>query len=652
MSGEVTNWNTKEIRDFKETFKKRAQWSPFGKPTAGSVAQTAVAMLKKRQEYALNTLEKVSTEKTEERVKLLGELTQMSVRLDEQTKAIVSLKFDAMQEKELDTTADAASQLTDRWVQFEGRCLALIAPGSDMDDAKLRAAAMQQADQLIKFASELRVECQQAISEGGSGEFQTIQTEIGETLKPVGSVVTAADGKPERIAKVAEFLKIVNECRVALRDWAAKLAKARKGDTPMPGGKSLNDTTLEGLYGIELNPTKPNFPYGAFMDALAMIPPEHATNAMLKSLQYETLKAGGADYSSSEKRIRIDPAVRVDRTQSYINPETKQPEPVNSFAVTTLHEVGHSVDAAYRIMEQHGTKAECGGWSEVDPTVYMGDNFAQFAQKLRQKVGKPISDDACGAANVSECFVKYMIKRLDADKFEAEMGTAWKKDAENAKDDKMKATGKPTADLNQYLSDLFAGPFADDNAENGLNLVKTGCPGPMATLTVGEFKTFDTGAFDDEFKNCFPDWPKSTGKVDKAPIIEFVQMAQVMTHMTWMQDFESAKDAIDTFATFAKSVLPPQVDLSAYLSTQSPWKTDLSNAKIGDKDAAHEAYEGDTKWVRYSHAARAAKVTDYQFRAPAEWFAELYAITWFKKVEPPSSVGKDAAVHLYGGHAT
>jgi hypothetical protein len=37
----------------------------------------------------------------------------------------------------------------------------------------------------------------------------------------------------------------------------------------------------------------------------------------------------------------------------------------------------------------------------------------------------------------------------------------------------------------------------------------------------------------------------------------------------------------------------------------------------------HEAYAQD--WVSYLAAARKKGMTGYQFRAPGEWFAELYA---------------------------
>jgi len=37
----------------------------------------------------------------------------------------------------------------------------------------------------------------------------------------------------------------------------------------------------------------------------------------------------------------------------------------------------------------------------------------------------------------------------------------------------------------------------------------------------------------------------------------------------------------------------------------------------------HQAYARD--WVSYLYAARSKGLTGYQFRAPGEWFAELYA---------------------------
>jgi hypothetical protein len=46
----------------------------------------------------------------------------------------------------------------------------------------------------------------------------------------------------------------------------------------------------------------------------------------------------------------------------------------------------------------------------------------------------------------------------------------------------------------------------------------------------------------------------------------------------------------------------------------------------------HEAYEG--TWVSYKYAARSKGITGYQFRAPMEWFAELYAAFHCNKLNP------------------
>jgi hypothetical protein len=58
----------------------------------------------------------------------------------------------------------------------------------------------------------------------------------------------------------------------------------------------------------------------------------------------------------------------------------------------------------------------------------------------------------------------------------------------------------------------------------------------------------------------------------------------------------------------------------------------------------HESGKGE--WWSYDNGARAkTRVTNYQWRSPWEWFAEIYAITWLAKRKPPAGV--DAAVAAY-----
>jgi hypothetical protein len=62
----------------------------------------------------------------------------------------------------------------------------------------------------------------------------------------------------------------------------------------------------------------------------------------------------------------------------------------------------------------------------------------------------------------------------------------------------------------------------------------------------------------------------------------------------------------------------------------------------------HEAYPN--QWWRYVTGKRqGVTVRDYQWRAPGEWFAELYAFTWLNSKPPPGGVDKDVAGYMFGG---
>lgn len=68
----------------------------------------------------------------------------------------------------------------------------------------------------------------------------------------------------------------------------------------------------------------------------------------------------------------------------------------------------------------------------------------------------------------------------------------------------------------------------------------------------------------------------------------------------------------------------------------------------------HEAYAyGGGVWWSYETAQRAKAVTvrDYQWRAPGEWFAELYAFSFYQQKPPPSAVEPAVAAYMFGGKA-
>jgi hypothetical protein len=80
---------------------------------------------------------------------------------------------------------------------------------------------------------------------------------------------------------------------------------------------------------------------------------------------------------------------------------------------------------------------------------------------------------------------------------------------------------------------------------------------------------------------------------------------------------------------------------------QWPWG---SPHDIGGR-AYHESYAG--QWVSYDMAARAKPITvrDYQWRAPGEFFAELYAYGYYNSTPPPNGIDPAITAYLFGGKA-
>jgi hypothetical protein len=66
----------------------------------------------------------------------------------------------------------------------------------------------------------------------------------------------------------------------------------------------------------------------------------------------------------------------------------------------------------------------------------------------------------------------------------------------------------------------------------------------------------------------------------------------------------------------------------------SPWWNHGDSTKIALNDGRvyHEAYK--STWVSYPLSERSKGITGYQFRAPGEWFAELYAAYHLDKLKP------------------
>lgn len=69
-------------------------------------------------------------------------------------------------------------------------------------------------------------------------------------------------------------------------------------------------------------------------------------------------------------------------------------------------------------------------------------------------------------------------------------------------------------------------------------------------------------------------------------------------------------------------------------SDAGPWQLANGGIALGDGRIYQESYDW-PQWVSYKQEARARKMSRYQFRAPGEWFAEVYAAYY----QPPGAKG-------------
>ncbi len=112
----------------------------------------------------------------------------------------------------------------------------------------------------------------------------------------------------------------------------------------------------------------------------------------------------------------------------------------------------------------------------------------------------------------------------------------------------------------------------------------------------------------------------------------------------------AAKDGVDV-EVWERNRIKVISHIDACRSGNNPWMSNSGAKKLIVKDGGkdrifHEAYSGD-RWVSYDASARKQAITGYQFRAPAEWFSELYAayhcgklkdshpaVTWLEAISP------------------
>jgi hypothetical protein len=669
MSDTRKDWNTAEIRAFKAAFDQHVKPLSWGEGWLGGARdplgmyQQAADLLKKRQSDADNSLNSVTAEKSASAPVLVGELQAYEMTLVQQTNDVVQHERpgnDGAQPM-IDGKTKLLLGLADRWVEFEARCISVrnqITAGAD--DAGVRDKLMKRAIDLLGFATELA-----GTADGLKPAAAAIYREVEQQRLALDGMVCGAGGTGAGITDAERFGRALDGMKAALQECTNKLAA-------LPGSPDdLYKSALKQMYGLDITmpppapvvgpvvgpgAPAPKIPYRAFFDALAMVPSDQAINAMLDKIVYTKLDGGGGDYLETEKRIRIDPSLDLKKEEIYTNPETGKPEKVNAFSVTTLHEIGHSVDSAYKIMETHGSKAGCGGWTQKDPFAYVAPAFLLFSTELRRRVPGPgpVATSLAGD-KLKPLFVSYMVGHSKAADLKKSWTAMWAQDASDALNAEKHALQQGVMALTKAIEVFFA---RDDHPPQTVveryGVFTAADTDLIALLTGSVPPVFLAGALAVAFAAVFGAGPDAPGGASDGSTLKdwlmdrWIDYGGATAGRVMQVDVDAAAWADEAVAS-----LPPGVNLKDYLADGKPWNRNLSEAKIGTEDAAHEAYKGDAKWWRYSaDDYKKTKVNDYQWRAPGEWFAELYAITWFKKVEPPAAVGKDVRPYLFGGHVS
>lgn len=158
--------------------------------------------------------------------------------------------------------------------------------------------------------------------------------------------------------------------------------------------------------------------------------------------------------------------------------------------------------------------------------------------------------------------------------------------------------------------------------------------GIMANPGSPPFGDWADHALDDVADAYWTELERAIGATHKAVILAEIKKA--LQGQTWAKpdgvpapDWKRAETTLKTCEAIGKD--------------EKPWR---KPRPLGDR----VYFKAGGTWSSYSMAARTAlTVRDYQWRAPGEWFAELYAASWMLQKKPPAAVPAVAAMYMYRG---
>ncbi|MBQ0942634.1 hypothetical protein KAK07_04740 [Ideonella sp. 4Y16] len=207
--------------------------------------------------------------------------------------------------------------------------------------------------------------------------------------------ITDPDKRAAALERVRQRLSEIKAHANAL-EAAAREVMGKSKDAPTPAQKSaIYKKALEDRYGLTITVPEgmTNTHFDRVYDMMGTVPKSQAKHDKLKILNYNS-SSGSGSYNRGLGRVTMGDFGDASGTEDYVVDGTTHA--ANSFDVTTLHELGHALDAEQQIMQNHGNKAGCGGWTRQSAASVGTALLAHLKKTVT--LSKPIADDALRTA--------------------------------------------------------------------------------------------------------------------------------------------------------------------------------------------------------------------------------------------------------------
>ncbi|MCB9795869.1 MAG: hypothetical protein H6741_24495 [Alphaproteobacteria bacterium] len=433
-----------------------------------------------------------------------------------------------------------------------------------------------------------------------------------------------------------------SEVQGHLRTIAPLLRADLTATLAAPGGELALDTLVEqsededfvkgalkarfGLDTLEVPDKTPRTSLQKLYKAATLVPRSHTTdNTNLKVLNFrrpgrDEAFIHSADFDKWSQTINLsisqanEQATRWERNFDDSVPVDQQPTgEIEILCALMTHEVGHSVEASRRVMDTRMGNASFGNWQH-----HVDDEFIAMLAK-KYKLSDAGLVDAAGVS-LNRALLHELLKDV------LKLG---KTDRDPASNSAAKALAEALPTLDAVLSDSVVLEAIAKIA--GWNDPNTPERWPVLNTQRDKVKSDFVNRFAARFKGTNDMASKMFGAmfVKKVPPEQAIRQAHGAATMALHELQPLQRQAfMDTEA--AKVAL--WVHKHAIANSAGLWWTRQQAVDRLTHEGRVWTISNGEQYFSYDPAARRKGVSAYQFNAPAEWFAELYAVYYNGKL--------------------